>query len=222
MTGVPYQASTRALSLGEEIANSVTHGAGLLMSLLGLVVLVEIAVKRGDPWQTVGFTVFGTTLVLLYAASMLYHALSVSRARRLFRILDHAAIYLLIAGTYTPFMLGALRGAWGWVLLGAVWGVAGIGIILKARGERRFPRWSTAVYILMGWMVLVMLRPLLAHVATAGILWLLAGGLLYTAGVIFFAWTRLRYGHMVWHLFVLGGSTCHFFAVLWYSAPRVT
>jgi hemolysin III len=221
MTGVPDQASTRAQSLGEEIANSVTHGAGLLMSLLGLVVLVEIAAKRGDPWQIVGFTVFGSTLVLLYSTSTLYHALSVPRAKRLFRILDHAAIYLLIAGTYTPFMLGALRGVWGWVLLGAIWGVAGIGITLKATGGRRFPRWSTAVYILMGWMVLVMLRPLLAHVATAGILWLVAGGLLYTAGVIFFAWTQLRYGHMVWHLFVLAGSTCHFCAVLWYSAPRV-
>jgi hemolysin III len=222
MTGVSGKASTRTLSLGEESANSVTHGAGLLMSLLGLVVLVEIAAKRGDPWQIVGFIVFGTTLVMLYAASMLYHALCASRARRLFRILDHAAIYLLIAGTYTPFMLGALRGTWGWVLLGAVWGLAGIGITLKATGGLRFPRWSTAVYILMGWMVLVMLRPLLAHVATAGILWLLAGGLLYTAGVIFFAWTQLRYGHMVWHLFVLGGSICHFFAVLWYSAPRLT
>jgi hemolysin III len=212
----------RTLSPGEEIANSATHGAGLLASLLGLLVLIRTAATQGDAWQILGFGVFGAMLVLLYAVSTLYHALPASRAKRLFRVLDHAAIYLLIAGTYTPFMVGPLRGAWGWWLLGTVWGLAALGIALKASFGLRAPRWSTAVYLLMGWMVLVALRPLVTHVATAGILWLLIGGLFYSVGVVFFACTRLRYSHMVWHLFVLAGSACHFAAVLWYSAPRPT
>jgi hemolysin III len=212
----------RALPRGEEIANSITHGAGLLASLAGLLVLVTTAAKHGDASQLLGFSVFGAMLVLLYTASTLYHALPASPAKRIFRVLDHAAIYLLIAGTYTPFMLGALRGAWGWTLLGTVWGLAAVGITLKASCGLRAPRWSTAVYIVMGWMVLVAFRPLVAHVAIAGILWLLAGGIFYTVGVVFFAWERLRYTHTVWHLFVLAGSSCHYVAVLWYSAPRLS
>lgn len=207
------QAPTR----GEEIANSITHGIGLTASLLALPVLVLIATARHDPWQVVGAAIFGTTLVLLYAASTLYHALPVSRAKRVFRVLDHSAIYLLIAGTYTPFTLGVLRGPWGWSLFGTVWGLTVVGIVVKATLGFRFPRLSIAVYLLMGWLVVVAIRPLVARVSPAGLAWLVAGGLSYTVGVVFFTWKRLRYGHAVWHLFVAAGSVCHFLAVLWHA-----
>lgn len=207
----------RPLSLGEEIANSVTHGVAALASVAALPILLVVTIARGDPWQIVGGAVFGATLILLYTASTLYHALTHSGAKRVFRVLDHSAIYLLIAGTYTPFALGTLRGPWGWSLLGAVWALAALGITAKATLGFRFPRLSTAIYIGMGWLGVIAFRPLMAHIGTAGIMWLVAGGLCYTAGVIFFAWERLRYGHMVWHLFVAAGSVCHFFAVLWYA-----
>ena len=157
---------------------------------------------------------------MMSVASTLYHALPHPRAKRVFRVLDHSAIYLLIAGTDTPCALGALRGPWGWALLGAVWTLAALGITAKATLGFRFPRLSTAVYVAMGWLALIAVQPLLAHVGVAGLMWLLAGGLCYTAGVVFFAWERLRYGHMVWHLFVAAGSVCHFFAVLWYAGAR--
>ena len=207
----------RPLSLGEEIANSVTHGVAALASVATLPILVAVAVTRGDPWRVVGSAIFGATLVLLYTASTLYHALTHPGAKRVFRVLDHSAIYLLIAGTYTPFALGALRGPWGWSLFGAVWALAALGIAAKATLGFRFPRLSTAIYVGMGWLAVIAFRPLLTHIGLPGVLWLVAGGLCYTAGVIFFAWERLRYGHMVWHLFVAAGSVCHFFAVLWYS-----
>jgi hemolysin III len=213
-------AMERRLSLGEEIANSVTHGVAALASVAALPILLVVAVARGDRWQVVGGAIFGSTLVMLYLASTLYHALPHRRAKRVFRVLDHSAIYLLIAGTYTPFALGALRGPWGWSLLGAVWTLAALGIITKATLGFRFPRLSTAVYVAMGWLALIAVQPLLAHVGVAGLMWLLAGGLCYTAGVVFFAWERLRYGHMVWHLFVAAGSVCHFFAVLWHAGAR--
>jgi hemolysin III len=157
-------------------------------------------------------------MVLLYVASTLYHALPQNRAKRVFRALDHGAIFLLIAGTYTPFTLGVLRGTWGWTLLGLVWGLAIAGVILKAVGRLRYPVLSTCLYLGMGWLVLVAVRPLWLRVPPAGLLWLLAGGIAYTAGVAFFAARRLRYSHFVWHLFVLAGTACHFFAVLWYAA----
>lgn len=207
----------RSLSLGEEIANSVTHGVGVLLSLIALPTLVVLAARRHDTWQIVGGAVFGTTLLLLYSASTLYHAIPSPRARTVFRVLDHSAIYLLIAGTYTPFALGVLRGRWGWSLLIAVWSLAALGIVLKATHGFRYAKLSTAVYIAMGWLIVVALRPLTAQIGLGGIAWLLAGGLAYTAGVIFFAWDRLRYGHMIWHLFVLAGSICHFVAVLRYA-----
>jgi hemolysin III len=208
----------RRLSLGEEIASSVTHGVALLASLAAFPILLVIAVTRDDPWQVVGGAIFGATLVMLYAASTLYHALPPSRAKRVFRVFDHSAIYLLIAGTYTPFALGALRGAWGWTLFGVVWTLAVLGVIAKATLGFRFPRLSATVYLMMGWLAVIAFRPLMAQVGAAGMAWLVAGGLCYTAGVVFFAWERLRYGHMVWHLFVMAGSACHFFAVLWHAA----
>lgn len=209
----------RAQSLGEEIANSVTHGAGLLASIAAIPVLVLAAMGRRDVWQLVGGAIFGATLVLLYLASTLYHALPRGRAKRVFRVLDHSAIYLLIAGTYTPFTLGALRGPWGWSLLAVVWTLALLGIVAKCTVGFRFPRLSTAAYVAMGWLAVVAIRPLVAELPASGLAWLVAGGLCYTGGVVFYATDgRLRYGHALWHLFVVAGSVCHFFAVLRHAA----
>jgi hemolysin III len=202
----------------EEIANSVTHGLGLLASLVGLPVLVLAAAGRGDALQVVGASVFGASLVALYAASTTYHAWPPSRTRRILRLVDHAAIHLLIAGTYTPFTLGVLRGAWGWTLFGLVWSLAALGIVAKALLGIRHPRLSTSLYVAMGWLGIVAIEPMMERLPAAGLAWILAGGLFYTAGVAFYAAERLRYGHAVWHLFVLGGSACHFVAVLRYAA----
>ncbi len=207
----------RALSLGEEIANSVTHGAGLVAFAIGLPILVATAAQRGDALQVIGCSVFATCLVLLYAASTIYHALPQSRAKQIFRVADHIAIYLVIAGSYTPFLLGVLRGPFGWTLCAVIWGLAALGILHKLLLGMRFPHLSTAFYLAMGWLAVVAIGPITHHVPSDGLAWLAAGGLLYTAGVVFFAWERLRYGHMVWHLFVLAGSACHFVAVLRYA-----
>ena len=217
MNEVPA-ALERAQSLGEEIANSVSHGVGLLAALVAAPVLVLDAIQRGGAATVLGAGVFATTMVLLYLASTLYHALPQNKAKRVFRVLDHGAIFLLIAGTYTPFTLGVLRGTWGWTLLGLVWGLAVAGVVLKAVGRLRYPVLSTCLYLGMGWLVLIAVRPLWLRVPPAGLLWLLAGGIAYTAGVAFFAAPRVRYSHFVWHLFVLAGTACHFFAVLWYAA----
>jgi hemolysin III len=206
----------RPQTLGEEIANSVSHGVGFLAAVALLPVLVIDALSDGAA-AVVGAAVFGATMALLYLTSTLYHAMAPSRAKRVFQILDHSAIYLLIAGTYTPFTLGVLRGAWGWTLFGVIWGLAAIGIFLKSVRGIRYPRLSTAVYLAMGWLVVVALKPLLINVPATGMFWLVAGGVAYTAGVIFYAANRMRYAHFVWHLFVLAGTTCHFVAVLRYS-----
>ena len=208
----------RPQSLGEEIANSVSHAVGLLAAVVVIPVLVLSAVRRGDAAGIVGASVFAATMVLLYLTSTLYHALPRNRAKRVFRVLDHGAIFLLIAGTYTPFTLGVLRGTWGWTLFGLVWGLAAAGVVLKAVGGVRYPILSTCLYLGMGWLVLIAVRPLWLRMPPAGLLWLLAGGLAYTAGVAFFAAEQIRYSHFVWHLFVLAGTACHFLAVLWYVA----
>lgn len=207
----------RPQSLGEEIANSVSHGVGAVAALAGAPVLIVAAVHRGDRGDVVAASVFAATMLLLYLTSTLYHALPRNKAKRVFRVLDHGAIFLLIAGTYTPFTLGVLRGAWGWTLFGLVWSLALFGIVLKAVGGIRYPRLSTALYIGMGWLAIIAVRPLLLHVPPSGLLWLVGGGVAYTAGVAFYAAERLRYGHFVWHLFVLTGTSCHFWAVLWYA-----
>lgn len=206
----------RLQSRGEEIANSVSHGIGFLAALAALPVLVLGARPHGTA-AIVGAAVFAATMALLYLASTLYHALARSRARRTLQVIDHAAIYLLIAGTYTPFTLGVLRGAWGWTLFGLVWGLAVAGIVFKALHGIRYPRLSTGVYLAMGWLALVAAKPLWAGMPAWGLAWLAAGGLAYTAGVPFYAARRLRYGHFVWHLFVLAGTGCHFVAVLYYA-----
>jgi len=209
----------RTQSLGEEIANSVSHGVGFLVAAAAVPILMSSATQRGDPAGIVAASVFAATMVLLYLTSTLYHALPNNRAKRIFQILDHSAIYLLIAGTYTPFMLGVLRGTWGWTLLGIVWSLAFAGVALKATGGlQRHPALSTCVYLAMGWLVLIALKPLLLSAPAWGLFWLLSGGLAYTAGVAFFAAKRLPYGHFVWHLFVVAGTTCHFIAVLRYAA----
>ncbi|MDO8835230.1 MAG: hemolysin III family protein [Vicinamibacterales bacterium] len=206
----------RCQTVGEEIANSVTHGAGLVAAIVGFVAMVVAALTRGDIWVTIACVVYGTTLVLLYLSSTLYHALARTRAREVLRRIDHSAIYLLIAGTYTPFVLVSLRGPWGWSLFGVSWGLAVIGIVVKAVLGQRWPAISTTVYILMGWLVIVAVGPLFRHVPGGAIAWLFAGGLAYTGGVVFFAWERLRYSHAIWHLFVLTGSVCHYVAVMGY------
>jgi hemolysin III len=209
--------------IGEAVANSVTHGLGLVASLIALPIVVQGSLARGDTAQIVGAVVFGLSLVVLYGASTVYHSFAHSRAHRVLRLIDHSAIYLLIAGSYTPFALGPLRGRLGTALLISVWSMAILGIALKSfRGMGK--GWlSTALYIGMGWISIVAIRPLITNVGAAGVWWLVAGGLCYTGGVVFYATDKkLRYGHAVWHLFVLAGSTCHFFAVLWHSAPRPT
>jgi len=207
--------------IGEHIANSVTHGVGFMASLVAMPVVIFAAMKRDDPWQIAGAAVYGLSLVTLYGASTAYHSFPRSPSTRVLRILDHSAIFLLIAGSYTPFALGPLRGPWGWSLLAAVWGMALVGIALKTFRGFGTKRLTTSVYVAMGWLSVVAVKPLLTLVGPAGFWWLLAGGLCYTGGVVFYATDeRVRYGHAVWHLFVLAGSTCHFFAVLWYSGPR--
>ena len=206
----------RPQSLGEEIANCVSHGVGFLAALVGLPVLVLGALPHGAA-AVVGAVIFAVTAALLYLTSTLYHALAPNRAKRLFQIFDHGAIYLLIAGTYTPFTLGVLKGAWGWTLFGLIWALAVAGVVIKSVGGIRFHRLSTALYLAMGWLVLIAAKPLWERVPGWGLFWLVAGGVAYTAGVGFYATDRLRYGHFVWHLFVLAGTACHFVAVLYYA-----
>lgn len=208
----------RAQSVGEEIANAVSHGVGLLLAVIAAPVLVVAAVQRGGVAETVGASVFAATMVLVYLTSTLYHALPRNRAKQVFRTLDHGAIFLLIAGTYTPFTLGPLRGTWGSSLLGLVWVLALAGVVFKAVGGVRYPKLSTSLYVAMGWLIIVVIEPFWLNVPASGFFWLLAGGIAYTAGVAFFAPTGIRYGHLVWHLFVIAGTACHFAAVLWYAA----
>lgn len=209
----------RQQSPGEEIANSVVHGVGFLGALVALPILIVSALPNGR-LAVVGAAVFGGTVALLYLASTLYHALAHERTKHVFQILDHGAIYLLIAGTYTPILLGALRGPWGWSLLGIIWALAIGGVVLKSVGGVRHPRLSTLLYVAMGWLIVVAVRPMWTSMPGWGLLWLAAGGAAYTAGVLFYANDRLRYGHFVWHLFVLIGTVCHFIAVWRYSGGR--
>jgi len=209
----------REQSPREEIANGISHGMGLAAALVGTPFLIMHAARTGDGQFIVGTSVFSASIILLYIASTLYHSLPQGKAKRVFRVVEHSAIFLLIAGTYTPFTLGVLRGAWGWTLFGVVWSLAAVGIALKALYKASHPIVFTALYLSMGWVVVLAVDPLLARVPTAGLLWLLAGGLSYTVGVAFFATDSwLQYGHLIWHLFVIAGTACHYFAVLWYAA----
>lgn len=209
--------SERPQTLGEEIANSVSHGVALLAALVAAPILM-VAVSPLSAANIVGASVFAATMVLLYLASTIYHALPPGRAKRIFVKLDHGAIYLFIAGSYTPFALGALSGPWGWTLFGLVWGLAALGVTLKAFDRLSHPWLSTGLYLVMGWLVLIAAVPLVERVPSAGLALLVAGGLSYTVGVIFFVLdSRVRYAHAVWHLFVAVGSGLHFCAVLGYA-----
>lgn len=210
--------SEREQSREEEIANSVSHGIGLVAALVGTPFLIMRAAQYEDTGFIVGVSLFATTMILLYLASTLYHALPRGKGKRVFKIIEHSAIFLLIAGTYTPFSLGVLRGAWGWSLIGVIWSLAAIGVAMKASDKMHNPIISTSLYLLMGWLILVAIYPMYTRLPSSGLLWLVAGGVAYTIGVFFFATdSRLRYGHFIWHLFVMAGTTCHYFAVLWYG-----
>ena len=208
----------RPLTLTEEIANGISHGVGLLLALVALPILVLTAIGVGSVRFVVGVSVFGGTMILLYLASTLYHSLTHEEWKRLFRLFDHTAIFLLIAGTYTPFALGVLRGPWGWSMLAAVWTLAIVGITLKIRKRTRHSRVSIVLYVIMGWLAVIAVKPILTLVPLPGIMLILAGGIAYTGGLAFFAAHRIKYSHFIWHLFVIAGTTCHFFAVLWYAA----
>jgi hemolysin III len=204
----------------EEIAHAITHGVGAALGVAGLVALVVAAAKHGDAWHVTSAAVYGATLVLLYTASTLYHSLPGERARRWLQKFDHAAIFLLIAGTYTPFTLVTLRGPWGWSLFGVIWGLALTGVVFKFLFAGRRDGLSTLLYVAMGWLVLIALKPLVAALPGGGLGWLVGGGVCYTVGALFYLWHRLPYHHAVWHLWVLGGSTCHWLAIYGYVVPR--
>jgi hemolysin III len=206
-------------TIAEEIAHSLTHGAGLLLGIAALVLMIVFAAREGSTVAVVASSIYGSTLILLYSASTLYHALPRGRAKRVFGILDHAGIFLLIAGTYTPFTMVTLRGRFGWAVFGVIWGIAALGVVVEAVSRGKLRRLQLVLYLAMGWGMVFVCRPLLRELATGGLVLLLAGGLAYSLGVIFFVWRRLPFHHAIWHVFVLGGSVCHFFAVLLYVIP---
>jgi hemolysin III len=219
MTAARTRELVRRYTLGEEIANCASHGVGLLLAIAGLVVLAVFAARHGDAWHVASCSVFGATLVLLYTASTLYHGVQAPRWKAALRLVDHSAIFLLIAGTYTPITLVNLRGPWGWSLFGVIWLLALVGIVLRV-AVRDVPHAAlVGLYVGMGWAVVVAVDPMLRNVAVGGLVLLACGGLAYTAGVVFYVWRRLPYHHAIWHFFVLAGSVLHFFAVLFYVVP---
>ncbi|MCY9662035.1 hemolysin III family protein [Paenibacillus chondroitinus] len=203
-------------SVQEEKANAISHGVGVLLSCAALILLVVQACLHGDAWHIVSFSVFGVALVTLYTCSTLLHSVRHPRLKDIFEVLDHAAIYVLIAGTYTPFLLVTLRGPMGWTFFGVIWGLALAGIVLKIFYVKRFILISTLCYILMGWLIVIAFKPLYLNLPFGGIVWLVVGGLLYTFGSIFYVWRRIPYHHAIWHIFVLAGSACHFVSIFGY------
>lgn len=206
-------------SFKEELLNSLTHGVGAVLAAVGMIVLVTLAVFYGDVWQVVGFTIYGACLVFLYLASTLYHGIQRPGVKRVLRLLDHTAVYLLIAGTYTPFLLVKMRDTVGMTLLAVVWGMALLGIAFKVIFIGRYEKWATVGYLFMGWMCLVAFRQMMQALPIWGVVGVVAGGLFYTFGVVFYAWERCPYNHAIWHLFVLGGSTVHFITILLFVLP---
>lgn len=213
------RAQARDQTAGEEIANSVSHGIGLLLALGGLPVIVQSAMQRGRAADVVAASLFASTMIVLYGVSTLYHALPGGKAKAWLNRLDHASIFLFIAGSYMPFLLGVLNGAWGWSLFGVVWAGAALGVVSKLLDRLKHPLWSTGLYVAMGWVVLIAAVPLFERMSAAGLAWLIAGGVSYTLGALVFLFdSKVRYAHFAWHLFVMGGSACHFCAALWHSA----
>jgi len=215
------ESSERSYTTGEEIAHAVTHGLGLLLSVAACSVLVILAKQRGTVWHITGVAIFGASLILLYAASTLYHALTHKKAKRVFRFLDYSAIYLLIAGSYTPFTLVTLRGGWGWSLFGMAWGLAITGAVVEVATRRRYKALSMAFYLGMGWLIVIAIKPLAAGLDTRSLVLLGVGGAAYTGGAALYALGKFRYHHAVWHVLVLVGSFCHFLAVYYSVIPRV-
>jgi hemolysin III len=208
----------REPTAAEERANSISHGLGLVASVVAASILIVAALRSGNSWTVVGAVVFSLSMMSLYLASTLYHSLPPKHGKDFFRLMDHAAIFLLIAGSYTPFTLGVLRGPWGWTLLGLIWTMAAAGLILTAVPTTRHSRFSLFLYVAMGWLVIIAARPVYLLVPLPGIAWIAAGGVAYTGGLIFYGMHRMRYHHFVWHLCVLTGTGCHFCAILWYSS----
>jgi hemolysin III len=210
---------------GEEIAHALTHGIGIVLAIAGLTVMVARATLYGDAWHIVGASIFGATLVLMYTASTLYHSIpgaTLPRTKKVLRVVDHSSIYLLIAGSYTPFTLVTLNGPWGWGLFFTVWSLALVGVVFKIFATGKFEKLSLAIYLGMGWCVIVAIKPLLRTLETGGLVLMLLGGLAYTGGVAFYVWEKLRYHHAIWHGFVLTGSVLQYFAVLFYVIPGAT
>lgn len=201
-------------SLPEELANAITHGIGAGLSIAALVILVVFAAKISDTWKIVSFSIYGATMITLFLSSTLYHAFPQPKVKRFFRILDHSSIFLLIAGTYTPVTIGTMRGGWGWTLFGIIWGLCILGILMKVFVMGKLKWLSTIIYLAMGWMVLIAIRPLMTTVPKVFLMWMLIGGAAYSLGIIFYIARKMPFHHAVWHLFVLGGSICHFFGML--------
>ncbi len=206
-------------SIGEEIAHAITHGIGIPLSIAALVLLVTFSALYGNAWHVISTAIYGSTLVLLYTASTLYHGIPHERAKPLLQKFDHAAIFLLIAGTYTPFTLVTLQGPWGWTLFGLVWAIAAFGVYVKLAGSQKIQRWSLPLYLGMGWLVLFAIKPLISNLDTGGLVLLVAGGLSYTLGALIYAWESLSWNHAIWHVFVLAGSIFQFFSIFFYVVP---
>ncbi|GIP52174.1 MULTISPECIES: PAQR family membrane homeostasis protein TrhA [Paenibacillus] len=213
-------ANTHTYPRREEIANAITHGIGALLSLAGLVLLIVFSSMKGTAWHVVSFTIYGVSMLLLYSCSTLVHSFKEGKIKDLFEFFDHSSIYIYIAGTYTPFLLVAVRGPLGWSLFGIVWGIALLGVVFKAFFVKRFLFMSTIFYLIMGWLIVIAWGPLVAAVPNPGIVLLVTGGLLYTLGTVFYVWRAFPYHHAIWHLFVLAGSVTHFFAILLYLLPH--
>ncbi|QJX80495.1 PAQR family membrane homeostasis protein TrhA [Priestia megaterium] len=211
-------ADTHTYTKGEEIANSISHGIGALLSIAALVLLIVYSSLYGTPWHIVSFTIFGSTMLLLYISSTLVHSLPQGKGKDIFEILDHSSIYFFIAGTYTPFLLIAVKGTLGWTLLGVVWGIAILGTVFKVFFVKKFLYTSTVLYILMGWMIVFAWNPLTDTIQREGIYYLVAGGITYTIGAAFYVW-RARFNHLIWHIFVIVGSVLHFFCIFLYVLP---
>ena len=206
---------SRQLSLGEEIFNSITHGIGTLLSIAALVILIVISTSKGNSWHIVSFTIFGISLVLLYLSSTLYHSFTAEKVKNIFVRFDHSAIFLLIAGTYTPFLLTILRGTLGWIMFGIIWGAAIAGAVIRSIYLNRFHNFMVALYLVMGWMVVFAAKSIIKGLPGLSLLFLFLGGVFYSIGVIFYSMKKVKYAHGIWHLFVLAGSTAHFFAVIY-------
>ncbi|WP_372933592.1 PAQR family membrane homeostasis protein TrhA [Mariniphaga sediminis] len=215
VSGNNKQAGYRTLSLGEEIFNSITHGIGALLSVAGLAILAVFASLKGNAWHVVSFSIFGASMFLLYLFSTLYHSMTKTKIKNLFARFDHAAIFLLIAGTYTPFVLTTIRGPLGWTLFGIIWGLAITGIVIRSIYLTRFRKRMVGIYLAMGWLFLIAIVPIIKNLPASSVAFLFIGGGCYSLGVIFYAWRNLKYGHGIWHLFVLAGSIAHFFSVLY-------